>query len=81
MPHSSAVIPCLRYADPEAAIRFLTEAFGFVEKLVVPGPDGGVIHAELTHGEGERRGMVMVGGADRVFFDMRLPRQAGGVTD
>lgn len=81
MPHSSAVIPCLRYADPKAAIRFLTEAFGFVEKLVVPGPDGGVIHAELTYGEGESRGMLMLGGTDRKFFDMRLPAQAGGVTD
>lgn len=80
MPHSSAVIPCLRYADPKAAIRFLTEAFGFVETLVVEGPDGGIIHAELTWGEGARRGMVMVGG-ERPFFDMRLPKQAGGVTD
>jgi len=81
MPHSSAVIPCLRYADPKAAIRFLTEAFGFVEKLVVPSPDGGVIHAELTYGEGETRGMLMVGGAERSFFDMRLPEQLRGVTD
>lgn len=81
MPHSSAVIPCLRYADPKAAIRFLTEAFGFVEKLVVPGPDGGVVHAELVYGEGERQGMVMLGGAERAFFDMRLPVQLRGVTD
>jgi uncharacterized glyoxalase superfamily protein PhnB len=81
MPHSSAVIPCLRYADPKAAIRFLTEAFGFVEKLVVPGPDGGVVHAELTYGEGGTRGLLMLGPADRTFFDMRLPVQAGGVTD
>lgn len=81
MPHSSAVIPCLRYADPKAAIRFLTEAFGFVEKLVVPGPDGGVVHAELTCGEGGHRGMLMLGGAGRAFFDMRLPEQVGGVTD
>jgi len=75
------VIPCLRYADPKAAIRFLTEAFGFVEKLVVPGPDDGVIHAELVFGEGARRGMLMIGGADRAFFDMRLPEQLRGVTD
>jgi uncharacterized glyoxalase superfamily protein PhnB len=79
MPHSSAAIPCLRYADPRAAIRFLTEAFGFVEKMVVEGPDGGIIHAELACGEGETRGMVMVGG-NRPFFDMRLPKEAGGVT-
>ena len=76
----SAVIPCLRYADPAAAIRFLTEAFGFVEMLRVPGPDGGVMHAELTFGEGAARGMLMLGGADRCFFDQRLPKQAGGVT-
>lgn len=75
------MIPCLRYADPKAAIRFLTEAFGFVEKLVVPGPDGGVVHAELTCGEGGHRGMLMLGGAGRAFFDMRLPEQVGGVTD
>lgn len=80
MPHSSAVIPCLRYADPKAAIRFLTEAFGFVEKRVVPGPDDGIIHAELTFGQGATRGLVMLG-PDRPFFDMRLPREAGGVTD
>ena len=80
MPRSSSVIPCLRYADPVAAIRFLTEAFGFVEKLIVPGPDGDIIHAELTFGEGDARGMVMVGG-NRPFFDMRLPKEAGGVTD
>jgi uncharacterized glyoxalase superfamily protein PhnB len=79
MPHSS-VIPCLRYGDPKAAIRFLTEAFGFVEKMVVPGPDGSVIHAELIYGEGESQGMLMLGG-ERPFFDMRLPKQAGGVTD
>jgi uncharacterized glyoxalase superfamily protein PhnB len=80
VPRSSSVIPCLRYADPKAAIRFLTEAFGFVEKLVVPSPDGGVLHAELTYGEGESQGMLMLGG-ERPFFDMRLPQQAGGVTD
>jgi uncharacterized glyoxalase superfamily protein PhnB len=61
MPNSSAVIPCLRYADPKAAIRFLTEAFGFVEKLVVPGRDGGVIRADLTEGEDESCGMLMPG--------------------
>ena len=73
------MIPCLRYADPKAAIRFLTEASGFVETMVVEGPDGGIIDAELAHGEGGTRGMVMVGG-NRPFFDMRLPKDARGVT-
>ncbi|MBR0652358.1 hypothetical protein GXW78_22060 [Roseomonas terrae] len=81
MPHSPSIIPCLRYPDPEAALRFLKDAFGFVEKMVARGEDGGIIHAELTHGEGERRGMLMVSGTGRQFFDMRLPSEAGGVTD
>jgi uncharacterized glyoxalase superfamily protein PhnB len=51
--------PALTYADAPAAIRFLVEAFGFVETLVVPG-DGGreVAHAELRWPEG---GGVMLG--------------------
>ena len=31
------VWPALRYRDARAAIRFLVEAFGFEESLVVPG--------------------------------------------
>jgi len=42
--------PCLSYRDPAAAMRFLTQAFGFTELLVVPGPDGSVTHAEMTFG-------------------------------
>lgn len=53
----ATVIPTLRYRDAAAAIRFLRDAFGFRELLVVPGADGTVAHAELTHGNG----MVMVG--------------------
>ena len=41
--------PCINYRDARAAIAFLTEAFGFVEPLVVPGEtDDVVAHAELT---------------------------------
>lgn len=52
----ATVIPTLRYRDAVAAIRFLRDAFGFRELLVVPGAEGTVAHAELTHGTG----MVMV---------------------
>jgi len=31
------VWPCLSYSNEQAAIRFLVEAFGFEETLVVPG--------------------------------------------
>ncbi len=40
----------LAYNDATAAIDFLCRAFGFSKRLVVPGPDGQVIHSELTQG-------------------------------
>lgn len=47
------VWPYLIYADAPAAIRFLVEAFGFVEVFVVPGEqDGQITHAELSWPEG-----------------------------
>jgi uncharacterized glyoxalase superfamily protein PhnB len=59
--------PALTYADAPAAIRFLVEAFGFVETLVVPGEGGReIVHAELRWPEG---GGVMLGstGDDNEF--------------
>ncbi|GAA4616434.1 VOC family protein [Saccharopolyspora hordei] len=53
--------PVVPYADREAGIRFLVEAFGFEESLVVPGHDGEVVHAELRWPEG---GGVMIGTCD-----------------
>ncbi|HEX3607004.1 MAG TPA: VOC family protein [Candidatus Dormibacteraeota bacterium] len=42
------VWPALRYDDARAAIRFLVTAFGFEERLVVPGEgDRDIVHAEL----------------------------------
>ena len=44
------VWPAVRYKDAEAALRFLTEAFGFEETLVVRGEEGDgrpIHHAEL----------------------------------
>lgn len=53
------VWPAIRYKDALAAIRFLGEAFGFTEAVVVPGQDEGVVeHAELRWPLG---GGVMVG--------------------
>jgi uncharacterized glyoxalase superfamily protein PhnB len=55
--------PCVNYVDARAAIRFLTEAFGFVETLTVPGEaEDVVVHAELRWPEG---GGVMLGTANR----------------
>jgi uncharacterized glyoxalase superfamily protein PhnB len=64
-PPARTVWPCLAYRDAQAAIRFLVDAFCFVETLVVPGDapaDGragrAVAHAELRWPEG---GGVMLG--------------------
>jgi uncharacterized glyoxalase superfamily protein PhnB len=53
------VIPGLRYGDAPAAMRFLRDAFGLEETLVVPGPDGTISHAEMRW----MTGMVMLGSA------------------
>lgn len=58
------VWPALRYTDARAAIRFLVEAFGFEERLVVPGEgDRDVVHAELRWPLG---GGVMLGSTSHV---------------
>lgn len=46
-----SVMPMLSYDDPEAAISFLTAAFGFEEAFRLTMPDGSVGHAELVLGE------------------------------
>ena len=53
------IYPCLFYDDAPAAIRWLERAFGFTSRLVVPGPEGTVKHAEMTFGPG----VIMVGTA------------------
>lgn len=53
--------PLLWYLDPAAAIAWLEKAFGFETRLVVDDGQGGVIHSELTLGDG----YVMVVGPPR----------------
>ncbi len=52
----STIIPALRYRDAHKAIDFLIAAFGFEKQAVFDGPDGTVMHAQLTFGNG----MVML---------------------
>ncbi|KUO03588.1 VOC family protein [Streptomyces caeruleatus] len=52
-----SVYPTLLYADAKAAIKQLTEAFGFTALVVYEGEDGSVGHAELAQGNG----VVMLG--------------------
>src|SRR5436305_4916458 len=53
----STLIPSLRYRDAHAAIDWLVRVFGFKKQAVYDGPDGKVMHAQLTHG----LGMLMLG--------------------
>lgn len=46
------IYPALTYDDAPAAIEWLQRAFGFEKRLVVPGPNGTVLHSELTYGSG-----------------------------
>ena len=48
----STVIPGLRYRDARKAIDFLTAAFGFTVQASYDGPDGTIVHAQLTYGAG-----------------------------
>ncbi len=57
---SATIYPSLSYDDAAAAIEWLCRAFGFSKRLVVPGPDGGVVHSELSLGDG---GVIMVSSA------------------
>jgi PhnB protein len=46
------LVPMLAYDDAEAALRFLCEAFGFVERFRMPMDDGRIGHAEVVlHGQ------------------------------
>lgn len=55
----SNIYPTLSYDDAAAAIEWLCGAFGFRKRLVVPGPDGSIIHSELSLGPG----VIMVSSA------------------
>ena len=68
-----SICPALLYTDAKAAIKQLTEAFGFTELAVYEGEDGLVAHAELVQGNGA----VMLGskGTDSAYD--KLMKDAG----
>ncbi len=55
----STLYPSLSYDDAPAALDWLERAFGFQRRLVVPGPEGTVMHSELSLGSS----VVMVSSA------------------
>ena len=66
--------PGLSYDDAPAAIEWLCRAFGFERRLVVPGPDGTIVHSELSFGPA-----VVMLGTSRPEEGRVSPRQLGGV--
>ncbi|KXP14332.1 VOC family protein [Tsukamurella pseudospumae] len=72
-----SVFPNLRYADPGAAITFLTRAFGFTKHFVVETPDGTVEHAQLRIGP-NLLFLSRARGDDR--YGMGAPGALGGST-
>lgn len=70
---TTAVFPCFTYDDARGAIRFLVDAFGFVETAVY-GEGDRVDHAELTWPYG---GGIMLGSAGRDDSAIELPAGVG----
>ena len=73
----STIVPTLKYRDAPAAIAWLCRAFGFEEKMVVPGEGGTVAHAQLAFGNG----MIMLGSAGDSPYDqlVKPPAEVGGI--
>ncbi|MFD3323646.1 VOC family protein [Streptomyces sp. NPDC058701] len=68
-----SICPTLLYRDAKAAIRQLTEAFGFHQVAVYEGDDGSVAHAELSYGSG----IVMLGSKGRGGLFDKAMEEAG----
>ena len=68
-----AITPYLLYEDGNAAVDFLTTAFGFAEKVRSRSPEGRTWHAELALGDG----VVYLG---EPGGDYRNPKRLGAAT-
>ncbi len=69
------IIPCLAYQDAPAAMDWLSAAFGFERRLVVPGPDSTIAHAEMSLG----RGLIMLGSERDDRPGWKCPRNLAGI--
>ena len=67
------ITPYLLYENVSGAIDWLTSAFGFVERMRVPGPDGKPAHAEMRLADG----VVMMGCPGPEYQN---PKRLGHVT-
>ena len=67
------ITPYLYYEDVASALDWLTRAFGFHERLRMPGPDGQITHAEMELAES----VIMMGHPDPNY---RNPKRTGHVS-
>jgi uncharacterized glyoxalase superfamily protein PhnB len=67
------ISPYLYYKDVAGALDWLARAFGFTERVRMPGPDGKVMHAEMEYVDG----VVMLGCPNPEY---RNPKQVGQST-
>jgi PhnB protein len=68
-----AITPNLVVADGAKAIEFYKKAFGATETVRMPGPTGGVMHAELRIGDS-----VFMLGEEMPEMGSRSPKALGG---
>ena len=83
MAERPAIVSCVFYKDPIAAMKWLETAFGFETTTLVTDPEGKVGHAEMSfldapigiagEWDGEWGGATMLGGAR-----MKSPANLGG---
>jgi uncharacterized glyoxalase superfamily protein PhnB len=70
------LVPALRYRDPDTAIPWLIQAFGFEQHSIVLGEDGKAAYAQLMH----RGSLIIVGPVRDSELDrlMKQPDEIGG---
>jgi PhnB protein len=71
---TAAVTPHLTVRDVERAARFYEQAFGFKMKFTLPGAQGRVMHAELTH-----RNCTIMLGPESAARGMVAPATSGHI--
>ena len=67
------ITPYLLYEDVDGALEWLTGAFGFKERMRIPGADGKTVHAEMEFVDG----IIMMGCPGPQYQN---PKRAGHVT-
>lgn len=68
-----SITPSLVFKDAKKAIEFYKKAFGARETVMIPGPNGKVMHAELKIGDS----VFMIGEENQNFPEHKSPESMG----